>query len=178
MKKLILALLLVLLIKPSFAFSYANELINENETYGPITNLSYEGKDYVLYGIYQNNQLNLITIQDSFDNLITSNKTIRDVFYAYRYNILEASENETVENPRIVSEKDFNLFYIRTQEKKNYIENKIADIENITPQYQLLILNLSSQGAYASKSISLFSQMQELLWQAKMLLFENKFNNI
>jgi hypothetical protein len=177
MKKLVLVLVLVLLIKPAFGFSYAEELINENETYNSIANMSYESKDYLLYGIYQDSQERLIVIQDSLDVLTTSNKTIRDIFYAYRYNILESSENETVENPKIASEKDFNLLVNRIQEKKSYVENKIKDIENVTPQYQLLILNLSSQGAYASKSIKLFSDMQDLIWQAKMLFYENKFNN-
>ena len=177
MKKLVFALVLILLIKPAFGFSYAEELINENETYNLITNISYGGKDYFLYGIYQNNQTNLIVLQDSLDNLITSNQTIRDVFYVYRLGILEASENATVENPRVASENDFNLFVSRIQEKKNLVNNKINDIENITPQYQLLILNLSSQGAYASKSIKLFSDLQDMIWQSKMLLFENKFNS-
>ena len=177
MKKLILFVILVLLIKPAFAFSYAEELINENETYSLITNISYEGKDYLLHGIYQNNQTKLIILQDSLDNLITSNKTIRNVFYNYRFKILESSENETIENPKIASEKDFNLFFNRIQEKKDFIVNKISDIENITPQYQLLILNLSSQGAYASKSIKLFSELQDMIWQAKMNLFQSKFNS-
>jgi hypothetical protein len=177
MKKLVFVLVLVLLIKPAFGFSYAEELINENETYNSIANISYEGKDYLLYGIYQDSQERLIAIQDSLDVLTTSNKTIRDIFYAYRYNILESSENETVENPKIASEKDFNLLVNRIREKKSYVENKIKDIEDVTPQYQLLILNLSSQGAYASKSIKLFSDMQDLIWQAKMLFYENKFNS-
>jgi len=176
-KLLILMIILVLLIKPSFAFSYADELINNNETSNALTSISYEGKDYLIYGIYQNNKLDLMTLQDSLDNLITSNDTIRGVFYAYRLKIIETSQNETIENPKIVSEKDFNLFFNRIQEKKNFIINKIGDIENITPQYQYLILNLSSQGAYASKSIKLFSDMQQLIWQGKMLLFQNKFNS-
>lgn len=177
MKKLVLALVFILLIRPVLAFSYAEELINENETSSFLTNISYEGKDYLLYGIYQDNQSKLIILQDSLDNLITSNKTIKDVFYAYRYQILESSESVTIENPRIASERDFNLFYNRIQEKKNYINNKISDVESVTPQYQLLILNLSSQGAYASKSIKLFSDMQQMIWQAKMFLYQNKFNS-
>lgn len=177
MKKLILAFILILLVKPVLGFSYAEELINENETYSAIANISYEGKNYLLYGIYQDNQTKLIALQDNLDNLITNNDTIRGVFYAYRLKVLEASGNETIENPRIASEKDFNLFFNRFQEKKSLVNNKINDIEIITPQYQSLILNLSSQGAYASKSIKLFSDLQELVWQAKMFLFQNKFNS-
>ena len=177
MKKLVLLFAFLLLARPVFGFSYAEELVNENETYNFIANISYEGKDYLLYGIYKNNETNLIIIQDSLDNLITSNETIKNVFYDYRYKILEASEKETIENPRIASENDFNLFFKRIQEKKNLVNNKIIDIESITPQYQLLILNLSSQGAYASKSIELFSNMQQLIWNAKMFLYENKFNS-
>lgn len=176
-KLLVLIVILALLIKPSFAFSYAEELVNANETFTNLGNISYEGKDYLIYGIYLGGQLNLMTIQDSLDNLITSNETIRDVFYEYRYKIMEASENETIGNPRIASEKDFNLFFNRIQEKKILVNNKINDIESVTPQYQYLILNLSSQGAYASKSIELFSNMQDMIWQAKMSLYENKFNS-
>jgi len=165
MKKLILAFILILLVRPVFAFSYAEELVNNNEVYNLITSISYEGKVYLLYGIYQNNQISLIVLQDSLNNLVTDNKTIKDVFYIYRSNILEASE------------KDFNLFIGRIQEKKNSVNNKINDIENIASQYQSLILNLSSQGAYASKSIKLFSDLQDLIWQAKMLLFQDKFNS-
>jgi hypothetical protein len=177
MKKLVLAFILILLVRPVLGFSYAEELVNENETYSLITNISYEGKDYLLYGIYQNNQTTLIVLQDSLDNLITSNETIRNVFYNYRFKILEASENETIENPKIASEKDFNLFFNRIQEKKSLINSKISDIEGLTPQYQLLILNLSSQGAYASKSIKFFSELQDMIWQSKMLLFQSKFNS-
>ncbi len=177
MKKLVFVVILVLLIKPVFAFSYANELTKENETFDIITNISYEGKDYLLYGIYQDNQTNLIVLQDSLDNLITSNQTIRGVFYTYRLGILETSKNETVENPRIASEEDFNLFVNRIQEKKDIVTGKISDVENLTPQYQYLILNLSSQGAYASKSIKLFSDLQDMIWQSKMLLFQSKFNS-
>ena len=177
MKKLVLALAFILLLRPVFAFSYAEELSNANETSSLITNMSYEGKDYLLYGLYQNNQTDLIIIQDGLDNLITSNQTVKDVFYAFRYGILESSENATIENPRIASERDFNLFFNRLQEKKNFIVNKVSDIENVTPQYQLLILNLSSQGAYASKSIKLFSDMQQMIWQAKMFLYQSRFNS-
>ena len=177
MKKLILVLVLILLTKPVFAFSYAEELINENESYIIVTNMTYQDKDYILYGIYQNNQLNLIIIQDNLDNLVINNKTIKDVFYNYRLKISEASENETIENPKVVSEKDFNLFVNRIQEKKNIVNNKINEIENLIPQYQSLILNLSSQGAYASKSIKLFSDLQDLIWQSKIPLFQNKFNS-
>lgn len=177
MKKLVLIFILVLLIRPVFGFSYSEELINENETYRSIANISFEGKDYLLDGIYQNEKLNLIVLQDSLDNLITSNETIKNVFYNYRFKILEASENETIENPKISSEKDFNSFVSRIQEKKSLVNNKINDIENLTPQYQYLILNLSSQGAYASKSIKLFSELQDLVWKAKMFLFQNKFNS-
>jgi hypothetical protein len=164
MKKLIFIFILILLARPVFAFSYAEELTNNNETYNLITSISYEGNNYFLYGIYQNNQMSLIVLQDSLNNLVTDNKTIKDVFYIYRSSIL-------------ASEKDFNLLVNRIQEKKNYVNEEINEIENITPQYQSLILNLSSQGAYASKSIELFSDLQNLIWQAKMLLSQNKFNS-
>jgi len=177
MKKLVFVLILILLIKPVFGFSYAEELINENETYQLITNISYEGKDYSLYGIYQDNQTNLIALQDSLNNLVEDNDTIKGIFYTYRYQILESSENETIANPRIASEKDFNLLFNRIQEKRDFTNNEISEIENVTPQYEELILNLSSQGAYASKSIKLFSTLQNMIWQGKVLLFQNKFNS-
>jgi len=57
------------------------------------------------------------------------------------------------------------------------VNKKISETEKITQDYQNLILNLNSQGAYASKSIKLFSDMKDLIWQAKMLLNENDPNN-
>jgi hypothetical protein len=50
----------------------------------------------------------------------------------------------------------------------------IMSVENMTQQYQNLILNLNSQGAYASKSIELLSDMKDILWQAKMFLSQTK----
>ena len=57
------------------------------------------------------------------------------------------------------------------------VNKKISETEKITQDYQNLILNLNSQGAYASKSIKLFSDMKDLIWQAKILLNENDPNN-
>jgi len=57
------------------------------------------------------------------------------------------------------------------------VNKKISETEKITQDYQSLILNLNSQGAYASKSIKLFSDMKDLIWQAKILLNENDPNN-
>jgi uncharacterized protein (UPF0332 family)/heme exporter protein D len=59
----------------------------------------------------------------------------------------------------------------------NEVNGKISEIEKVTHEYQNLILNLNSQGAYTSKSIKLFSDMKDLIWQAKMLLNENDPEN-
>jgi uncharacterized protein (UPF0332 family)/heme exporter protein D len=59
----------------------------------------------------------------------------------------------------------------------NEVNGKISEIEKVTYEYQNLILNLNSQGAYTSKSIKLFSDMKDLIWQAKMLLNENDPEN-
>ena len=162
MRKLVLLIILILLLKPVFAFSYAGELTADNETYSLTTSLSFEGRDYSLYGIYQGSQERLIVIQDSLDNLVTSNETIKGIIYAYGHEV----------------GSDYpNLLFNRIQEKKELVENKISEIENITPQYQALILNLSSQGIDASKSIKLFSEVQDLVWQSKILLSKDKFNS-
>jgi hypothetical protein len=62
-------------------------------------------------------------------------------------------------------------------ETYNMISNKISNIENITVEYQNLILNLNSQGALVSKSISLLTNLKDLIWQSKMLLTENMLDN-
>jgi hypothetical protein len=54
------------------------------------------------------------------------------------------------------------------------VSTDMMSVENLTQQYQDLILNLNSQGAYASKSIELLSEMKDILWQAKMLLSQSK----
>jgi hypothetical protein len=62
-------------------------------------------------------------------------------------------------------------------ETYNMISNKISNIENITVEYQNLILNLNSQGALVSKPISLLTNLKDLIWQSKMLLTENMLDN-
>jgi hypothetical protein len=49
-------------------------------------------------------------------------------------------------------------------------------MNNLTSEYQSLVLNLNSQGAYASKSIELLSEMKDLIWQSKILLEEGNLN--
>jgi len=60
---------------------------------------------------------------------------------------------------------------------KEEVSKGISDAEKVTQEYQDLILNLNSQGAYASKSINLLSHMKDLVWQAKMFLNENNPND-
>ncbi|MFH1229772.1 MAG: hypothetical protein V1678_05115 [Candidatus Aenigmatarchaeota archaeon] len=54
------------------------------------------------------------------------------------------------------------------------VESEITSVEEMANQYQNLILNLNSQGAYASKSIKLLSEMKDILWQAKMFLSQSR----
>lgn len=176
MKKLFLAMLLILMARPVLGMTYAQEMVNENETYELMGNVSYEGKGYFLYGIYLDNQTNVILIQDNLDNLITDNETIINVFSAYRNQVLR-SLGENVTNPWRDAERVSDMFNARIMEKKDAVLNDISSVENVTPQYQSLILNLTSQGAYASKSIELFSKIQDLLWKAKMLLAQSMFNS-
>jgi hypothetical protein len=177
MKKVVIALVLfALIIRPVYA-SYAEELTNEGETYKDIVNISYEGRDYILYGIYQDNQLKLIVLQDTLNNLITDNETIKNVFYQYRLKTIETAEGETIENPKYMSEKDFTSFVDRIQQKYDFTQNKINDLENLFPSFEKSIFNLSFQGAQFSKSIKLFSELQDSTWEAKLLFYRNKFNS-
>jgi hypothetical protein len=177
MKKLLTLLFILLLVKPVLGFSYADELINGNETYSSIANVSYEGRGYFLYGIYLDKQPKLIVLQDSLNNLVEDNKTIQNVFYDYRLKLIETSENATIENPKYMADKDFISFIIRIQEKENIVSNKTNIIENFVPQFQSSVLNLSSQGAQVLKSITLLSDFQDLIWQSKLLMVQNRFNS-
>jgi len=58
----------------------------------------------------------------------------------------------------------------------NTIITRIYSIENITTEYQNLILNLNSQGALISKSVKLLTNVKDLILQSKTLLIENNFN--
>ena len=178
MKKLILTLVLIFLVlKPVFGDSYAEELVNENENYNNIANISYEGRSYVLYGIYQNNTLKFIVLQDALNNLITENETIKNIFYQYRLKSIESSQGETIENPKYVSDKDFNSFVIRIKEKYDATQNKVNELEGYIPSFEKAIFNLSFQNAQISKPIKLFSEFQDSIWEAKLLFYRNKFNS-
>jgi len=178
MKKLILALILILLVStPVFGSSYAEELINEGETYNNIANVSYQGRSYVLDGIYQNNTLKLIVLQDTLNNLITGNETIKGVFYQYRLNTIESSQGETIENPKYLSDKDFNSFVTRIKEKYDATQSKVNDLEGYIPYFEESIFNLNFQGAQLSNPIKLFSEFQDSIWEAKLLFYRNEFNS-
>lgn len=177
MKKLIIALVFILLISSPVFGSYAEELINEGETLNNIVNISYEGRSYALYGIYQNSTLKLIVLQDVLNNLITENQTIKDVFYQYRLESIESSQGETVENPKYASDKDFNSFVTRIKERYDVAQNKINELEGYIPYFEKSIFNLSFQSAQFSKPIKLFSQFQDSVWEAKLLFYRNKFNS-
>lgn len=178
MKKLILALILILLVlKPVFGSSYAEELINESETYNNIANVSYQGRSYVLDGIYQSNTLELIVLQDTLNNLITDNETIKGVFYQYRLNTIESSQGETIENPKYLSDKDFNSFVTRIKEKYDATQSKVNDLESYIPSFEESIFNLNFQGAQLSNSIKIFSEFQDSIWNAKLLFYRNEFNS-
>ena len=75
----------------------------------------------------------------------------------------------------VLLEPSFALSY--EEETYKSINSKINEVESIALQFQQLILNLNSQGAYTSNSLKLFSDMKDLIWQAKMLLNEKKFND-
>jgi hypothetical protein len=56
------------------------------------------------------------------------------------------------------------------------VESDIASVEETAGNYQDIIINLNSQGAYAAKSIKLLSDMKDLIWQSKMLLSEQRLD--
>jgi hypothetical protein len=68
-------------------------------------------------------------------------------------------------------------FALSTGADANYVNDKISEVESMANQYQTLVLNLNSQGAYASKSIKLLSDMKDLLWQAKLSLAQGMLND-
>jgi hypothetical protein len=62
-----------------------------------------------------------------------------------------------------------------TNETYKAMITRINNIEDITAEYQNLILNLNSQGALVSKPIKLLSDVKDLILQSKTLLIENKY---
>jgi hypothetical protein len=182
MKKLFLILVLALLVKPAFGFSYAGELTNENETYSLIMNITYPsitGSSYFIYGIYSNNATILMVVQDHLGNLVMNNDTLKGIFHDYRIYVIDTLQNDTItiENPNSGAQKDLDLFNIRIREKSDSVNRMIVDVENLMPHYKDLVHNLTSQGIYAPNTVDFLSNMESSFWNATGLLNQDMFNS-
>lgn len=59
----------------------------------------------------------------------------------------------------------------------NAVSERIALVDNVTAQYQSLVLNLNSQGALISKPIEMLNEVEGLASQSKSFLSEGDIND-